>query len=132
MIKPTELRIGNKVLYSDIPISFVDGKIGTVQIIDGHNGCVWLEEDNENPYGMDNISGLPLTPELFEKCGFGKGGRRIDEYGLLKITPDGRYEIVEFTDAETYRSYDNRVQYLHQLQNLFCALADGFDLEVKL
>jgi len=119
MINANELRIGNWVL--------IESHITTVNHIMG-------DEDYFLP--------IPLTPEILEKCGFVKNkvqndcielggidfhlelmwGKENYYYPMLTQTPQGCEERTVFL---------NRINSLHQLQNLYFALT-GQELEVKL
>lgn len=132
MIQSNDLRIGNKVI-SRSKSGYEAAGIVTVSSIGSRGINAWQDMGSSGEHLFEELDGMPLTPEFITKFGFDNGGRRIDEHGLLKIElPSGKYEIVEFTDAETYRSYDNRIEYVHQLQNLFYALSDGIELKVNL
>jgi len=93
-----------------------------------HFGFTFVDYEEMDP--------IPLTPEILEKCGFDKSGlhcwiNRVDEYSLLIIQDNRRFELMDITSGETVLSWDTRVENLHQLQNLFFSLA-GLELDVKL
>jgi hypothetical protein len=120
MIKANELRIGNWVKSDD--------KIGDI----------WQIERIEN--GDTFVVGIPLAPEILEKCGFIK--KKIldtcfvydiqDSYFCYTLNKKGdTFEIV----SGGYDSYNIDItescKYLHQLQNLYWCLC-GEELVVNL
>jgi hypothetical protein len=126
VLKANELRLGNILRLKN-----QEGYL-TVSMIE-QSGSLYFDESPELHYDLEDDEILPveLTEQWLAQLGFNKRTIQIDEHGLLRIVDRGIYEIVEFTDAETYRSYDNRILYVHQLQNLFFALSDGIELKVK-
>lgn len=124
----TELRIGNIVFYNG-----ENGKNEPVRYYCTINGAdLRIMQDDENY--LKSHEPIALTPELLEKCGFEKlefgngfmfgrslGGGRIF---LLKYNPLR-------TDCFYEHYYGTKVQYLHQLQNLYFALT-GEELEINL
>jgi hypothetical protein len=113
---PSELRIGNLVLVCD-------------QITDIPNG-IFIDEH------WDVVSGIPLSPEILEGCGFidpaknGMGYRlsinAMDELCWYKQDAELRYQT---RGSGFTRNFG--VKYLHQLQNLFHSLV-GIELTFKL
>jgi len=137
MINASELRLGNRCTY---------GAHGVVVVSEiKESGKVRITHMEQHSINMgysssllheDDIDPIPLTREILEKCGFDKSGlygwvNRVDEYSLLIVQDNGRFELMDITSGETVLSWDTRVEYLHQLQNLFFSLA-GDELEVKL
>lgn len=109
MIAAQELRIGN----------YVEVECRHIPVLNGQ----------EIDYGHAVQLPIPLTTEILEKCGFEKSSmwncltNRIDEYGLLNIYLDTlSYGLFDTQSGDEYRSWDNRIEYLHQLQNLYFAL----------
>ena len=131
-VQLSELRLGNWVVY---PTYEDEG------VTDW--GEKQLEEDDfvELIQRSDIfVKPIRLSPELLEKCGFKKWAsgcfsKQIDEYICFQIEDDGRYgfwsDSVENECNFTVLSQDNRIHYLHQLQNLYHALT-GQELEVNL
>ena len=139
MIDKRELRIGNKIRYSDHEL--------TVEYLP-HTTYVQTEE-NINGY-LDQYDGIDLTPEILERCDF----ELITWNGAIKqyyksITENNNCTL-SFVFGE-YKDYPNRldavkigappdasgsnygkfkIKYLHQLQNLYFALT-GVELEIK-
>jgi hypothetical protein len=133
MIQANELRIGNWVIDHGGNNNIVQGihGSGSVRFIDGEVCAV------------DKLNGIPLTPEILEKCGFEENENQtlylgIDDYGLnwLEIikSPDGFYPVIyqwaEMSNETPQSVHLNRVEYLHQLQNLYYALT-GQELTFK-
>jgi hypothetical protein len=133
MIREKELRIGN--LIADI-----HGKTICVNSI--YEGGINL---SGNGYGgidrehyLPECSGIPLTPEILEACGFedyssDQNGNclrlRFDSRELAWYVQDGflRYQ----TQSTGWTTQFDHIKYLHQLQNLFFALT-GSELKVDL
>jgi hypothetical protein len=146
MIKINELRIGN-FIFDD------DGIIAKVIGFKPYDHSVRCDEEEGCDISVDlypqdgNVrhallcestlaNPIPLTPEWLERLGFVKDSRsvwvkRIDEYTLIGINMDGKYELIDVFNAETVKSWDNRIEFVHQLQNLYFALT-GEELEIKL
>jgi hypothetical protein len=131
MIKSNALRVGNRVYDERRIVQFV------YQVF---NKGVELSEDetgsNDCDFTEDEIFGIPLTPEILEKCGFG-----YDYDGHLRISLPARMELWFYkgNSAEMDIRQDGKfisfkcahLQYLHQLQNLFFALS-GEELQINL
>jgi hypothetical protein len=136
-MKATELRIGNWVNGE-----FANGELKPFQIfrIDGNDDCSGLEP-------------IPLTPELLEKCGFKKWKGRVMEntnIWMKKYEHEAGYFDVDnkpvintstigirqyyghsLPDEFFYTDHHSKIEYLHQLQNLYYALT-GEELEINL
>lgn len=121
MIQANELRIGNKIKFNNY---LEKERIVTVNArffssLAGGRSTEEMKPDEEiNNY----YSGIPLTPEILDKCGLMGGGMfPAIEYFTLEsgsLFFEGYYTTVD-------------IKYLHQLQNLYFALT-GEELEVKL
>ena len=123
-----ELRIGNIVFYNG-----ENGNNEPVRYYCTINGAdLRIMQDDENY--LRSHEPIDLTPELLEKCGFEKlefgngfmfvislGGGRVF---LLKYNPLR-------TDFFYEHYYGTKVQYLHQLQNLYFVLT-GEELTITL
>lgn len=137
MIKATQLRIGNIILPKEGTEEYVtvtdideDGRIGTTAFFyDGVGTTGTVSEA---------ARGIPLTPEWLEKCGFGKSQSDDDEqrdiWGIQVANNTSLYYDPEEENKHWYLSYEwnnNHFQndfwacpeFVHQLQNLFFALA---------
>lgn len=118
-MKIQELRIGNWFIgYNGKPFQWSLGHFGLLTL-------------KKNRLEIDDIikSPIPLTEEILFKCGF------YQENGVMSyVTQDySDTKITYETLAKYYRlyPYTYRIDYLHQLQNLYFALT-GEELEVKL
>jgi len=117
MIKVNELRIGNWFIYSDIAQSSL---IGTYDKVD----CDLFPICNDEIYFMNPI---PLTPEILQQCGF-EMDKMFKCYTIQTETGEiilSSSYILQSTDTIT------KLNYLHQLQNLYFALT-GSELEIIL
>jgi len=115
MIAANELRIGNYIVSRNGEVKKVENvqKNSFNQIMDS--------DDVSGSYLLSHYSGIPLTPEILEKCGF-------DKNGYLKLTNNIRLEWsfgndfwLSNTEGETLFTFEN-VTSLHQLQNLYFTL----------
>lgn len=121
MVEAKDLRIGNWVhaLFNDVLIKEIY-----------ENKClVEISSSKREVYDTENISPIPLTPEILEACGFGDGigetkGFKWNGYNF-HLTQDGFL----YTD-KWYKQNFIAVRYLHQLQNLYFVLT-GEELEIK-
>ena len=132
-MKANELRIGN---YVDVPNKsqspfkvdyFDESKVYQ------KNGAYKLPGfSTEIPFhpltwDLEDCQGIPLTPEILEKCGF-----EIRDQGvcITAITKDFLFELIWLKDSVTnevkgypfYRNGSHVLKYLHQVQNLVHAL----------
>jgi hypothetical protein len=116
IIKVTDLRIGNTILFGD--------KIDNVTEV-----CETVcNGEHHHLYHYDKLHPIPLTPEILQKAGFvQKGG-----YGIYEAHDKSLYEW--YGDDLFYRHRGTRlstpVKHLHQLQNLVHSLT-GEELEIK-
>jgi len=117
LMKAQELRLGNLIL----PAHDLDGKYITVASI---------EEDCINTYSPEanHYSGIPLTEEWLLKFGFEKtlphikGSVLKDEYDKSFVRVSNRLGQFDFHGA-------TKLDYVHQLQNLFFTLT-GQELKI--
>ena len=131
MIQANELRIGNWVNYEQ-----------TSHIVTGiKNNVIWSrwkgQENDEDEYldDFDNYKPIPLSPEILGKCGFVRYNNtwelvsdKNERYGVWCFTIyDYRESGYNYNSAE----FPVKLNYLHQLQNLYFALT-GEELTVKL
>lgn len=144
MIKASELRIGNIILYLN-ELYVVDGikyepnapsskwRIG-FRMVDDNNQAARILRNAK----MENwIEPVPLEPEILEKCGFIQGNDLTDRNvfyatgrhkGIASVTVSGGIMI---SGAGKSMVLDAHIEYLHQLQNLYFALT-GDELVVNL
>lgn len=129
MIKENEIRVGN--LIKGIATSL------TIKV-DLH----FFNEVFDDDTMLDWYAPIPLSKELLEKCGFVKnrsGELAIEMYGaeshleMIYGVESWHYPIITQTpQGDEERSvFLNRIQYLHQLQNLYFALV-GEELKIEL
>lgn len=123
MIKANELRIGNK-LFTAI-----------AAVITINRDHLYHMEDQ-----CENFSGIPLTPEILESCGFEYNAEKHthvvkifdDEsgYRTLFIGSEANFYWWGLQDYTLDSIRGFKIHYLHQLQNLYFALT-GKELEIK-
>jgi hypothetical protein len=121
MIKANELRIGN----------WVQDDSGYVLT----NADLLVELDCD----VGVVDPIPLSLELLEKAGFliehNCSSKRIDKngYTFLEIHRNGECGISDDSNGRPLRdvAFLVKIDYLHQLQNLYFALA-GAELEIEL
>lgn len=130
MIKPNELRIGNKLNYTGLGNSYYPTGIITVEEVLS-NG-VNLSHGDLTVYEAEKLHPIPLTPQILEKCGFKDVHGEYVTLEGIGIYNDG--DDYWFCDEDAHEGnviyYGNGFQYVHQLQNLFFALT-GEELEIK-
>lgn len=127
MINPKELRIGNWVL-------------DTIYLEEDEIGKPLKIEYFHFTQPGDYFSPIPLTPEILEKAGFRAVDAEIEGFTRVHGRPFysivSKSQIFTLTD-EPYGVWHyidfpyTRLQYLHQLQNLYFALT-GEDLNIEL
>lgn len=135
MVKATELRIGNKIKVFDDIVDVTDvcddGIIGTTAYFDGQKGCCGCTEEMAD--------GILLTSQLLGRMG-GATTSLYYQPGDDKITIQIDELKVEITASDIalagiVRSGKGikslpRIQYVHQLQNLYFSLT-GEELTIK-
>jgi len=151
MVKASELRIGNRLLFND-EIAEIKGYIKE----DNSLGSVIVYVASEpipnysrKPVGLKALFGIPLVPEWFVKLGFHKFEQVIGIYEdelqysfrnhKLELTFTVAY-VVDRTGADVTRIriridgdvlfVPKAIIHLHQLQNLYHALT-GDELTIK-
>lgn len=137
-MKANELRIGNLVIIDDkdsiFRVLFI--KENVVQI---------LELGKNYPYAVveiERIKPIPLTEEIILKLGFKENNNKwfeinyftnCNEYpekmGILINWVSGRCALLDTDDGQQPVMTAKMIQYLHQLQNLYFALA-GEELDI--
>lgn len=112
MIKPSELRIGNYLMYG--------GMVGSVVEISSKIPYVIIQFPNGNRQSVNSENAfIPLTEEWLVDFRFEKDVTVwINEIALYKHGQSG------FNYNASYFEHDNLVEinYVHQLQNLYFAL----------
>lgn len=138
MIKASELRIGNCILYLN-ELYIVDGIRYEKEAPESKWRISFRTVDDNNPAKQilrngkfENwIDPIPLTPEILEKCGFYKS--HLGGYWKSGQRLDINAESISYCLYENFNEVlrSKKLQYLHQLQNLYFALT-GSELIVSL
>ncbi len=115
MIQKNELRVGNILIH---PLK--DNQVFVIK-----SGA-----DIDEIYTMQELKGYYLTPELLKKCGF----EYTASFGECRYTK-GELQMDEnfnplVQDGDEYLYYGKRVEFLHELQNLYFALT-GEELPIR-
>ena len=106
MIQPQELRIGDYIEYNGEAIK-----------LDGSLLCCYIQNELEFPFNP-----IPLTEEILLKFGFFK---KLGNYELENF----RFHISQpmnfdgFVFCEEYSVITDKIQFVHQLQNLFYSIS---------
>lgn len=122
MIDIHELRIGNLVYAYPF-------RIIKVSEITNLKSVLNEGDESEEPFADEELDGIPLTPEILEKCGFRKvvgWYENIEMYGAFEFTNDGCFELSDGEDRPICK-----IRFVHQLQNLYFTLT-GIELEINL
>lgn len=135
MIKANELRIGNLVALN---VGSSKGDICKVRTthdceIKVHHKNDFVECDYLCCEPSD-LAPIPLTPEIFIHAGFSYKKMPFD--GTMGFCKEGDQYFIGFAQVKDGWSFHNphfdmRIQYVHQLQNLFFALT-GIELTIAL
>lgn len=126
MIQANELRIGNWI-YWDIPEKKgVFHKVLAVKSNIPNTLPISLGES------YDDFSGIPLTHQILEKCGFVVTRTTAHPNNIWTLKhEEGVFELEEIKLFFLCSSqYEVQVKYLHQLQNLYFCLS-GEELNFK-
>lgn len=99
MIDAKELRLGNWVLG--------DGKPTQITQMDFEQ---WT---------FDILEPIPITPGTLQSCGFVRAGRFYEKDEIILLNVDNVY-LYHYSNRSDKRA---TLKYVHQLQNLFFALA---------
>lgn len=117
-MKPTELRIGNLVMYN--------GEVVRVEMITKkkigyhrHKG-----ETRMNYARLFEVEPIPITEELLTKCGFDEPCDGVYEhnYGGFEVTKEGDEWWVSWRGGCDYWFV---IKYLHDLQNAYQLITKG-------
>lgn len=123
MIKVNELRIGNYVLDQF-------GVIRTIETIGANESIrVFSEIYKCESMSLQYCNPIPLTEEMLLKCGFTRFGKllRLNTFEYWTLSKS----LVIHGHGGYYTGLILKIQYLHQLQNLYFALT-GEEITVKL
>lgn len=124
MIEAKELRVGN-LIEDEL------GKPKRVQNILGERFNIDALDGIDRGFPLTEMNGIPITPELLEKCGFEYSASFGEcRYKKKELEMDENFNpLVQEGDEFLY--YGKRIEHLHQLQNLYFALT-GEELEINL
>jgi hypothetical protein len=131
MIQTSELRIGS--IYK-----FLEGDCFSGETEPLHTAHFWTAHEYSEKI-EDHVEGIPLTPEILEKCGFVKEG---DFYYLRIEAQDLGKAGIRYMETRTDGGWcylcgidggriGTAIWHLHQLQNLYFALT-GEELNYQL
>lgn len=143
MINPRELRVGNYILFNKQPI-MVKGVTANAVMLDG----VMFQTDNPNfPYQYqlipaedERLEPIPLIDDILQKIRTRipiNGTRAYKYYGtkatfLIFEDEDGYYIGMTYRN-QVFRMTPHRLDYFHQLQNIYFAqYGTEFDFNEKL
>lgn len=123
MLKATELRIGNYFYSPKYERLFTVSELGLYAVTQP-------DEDYTTVFKYDKIVGIPLTPEVLEKCGFNhkSNNEYVKDNLVFRILQNDL--ILHGFEYDYNGVILNRPESLHQLQNLYFALT-GTELEYK-
>lgn len=125
-MKASELRIGNKIRFIDIPDceAEVNAILQYEKVVLGND----INHVKDETWGLDALEPIPLTEEWLLKFGFYKAGES-DGVKWFNLNDDWELELGEeiFFWVEDYPA---EVKYVHSLQNLYFALT-GTELTLK-
>lgn len=130
MIKATELRIGNQVLWKG-----EIRNIASIQMKFNYYSCSVSDRDGSIKYAQENeLEGLPLTVQWMAKLGFrwnAKDKRYYIQIGnTLYLEYDTDFDVFIAPESWAGSCPWNTVKHVHQLQNLYFALT-GEELTIK-
>jgi hypothetical protein len=118
-MKASELRIGNKFYLPN-------SEIGTISYHEIRLLVVSLEKPNYKP--------IPLTEEWLLKFGFEINRQTKEENNIWRCySEEGFFEVEQIGSSfflDDNHCYGTKINYVHQLQNLYFALT-GEELVVK-
>lgn len=84
--------------------------------------------DKNISYNENTLYGIPLTPNILEKCGFTYDRGRFNEWWTLGIVDIFN---LDFKGELTLGFWDTKIKYLHQLQNHYYLLT-GKEINIQL
>lgn len=133
MILPNDLRIGNLVARKAAPkgITTYHKVLALEKITLRIDNYPLLPEPSIGDVEYESVNGIPLTPEILEKCGFKRVENQKD------VTFENEYQDKIRVNELSYRFSLSRrhsfwvdVKYLHELQNWYIKAERG-ELEIK-
>lgn len=121
-MRVTELRIGNKILLGSTVVDVVEVWDNGLRVTNSGTGC---------GYTYDQFSPIILTEKWFEKFGFEfEEIKQMSGETLAKAYLLNDFRIIT-NDLKSFRTpfSSNKIEYVHQLQNLyFCLVGDELKL----
>jgi hypothetical protein len=130
MIKPEELRVGNRVLVNryedDDPWETTVEEIEAMHITASlvPRGGTWVKYEDLNP--------IPLTPEWLERCGLPCDRSTIDAGGNFSLVFERREDKLFLVSSSAMESEVIRqIEYVHIFQNIYFDLKCE-ELQIKL
>jgi len=125
MLHSTSLRIGN----------WVQAPLGEYMKVEqlGHpenSDYIFARMADGQGFGQNNFEGIPLSPEILEKCGF-KVVNHVHGYSFYTLHSSriNKCALDIYKEKTLWMGYNvSRCDYLHQLQNLYWCLT-GTELE---
>lgn len=109
-LKITDLSIGDWVRWNDntYSVCVIDGVSLTVELAEEAGGTIEV--------AIDELSGIPITPEILEKNGISKT-YESDEYAVYK--GEGFNVTEYYTELWEFEKHRNRmmIRNVHQLQH---------------
>lgn len=156
MIQPNELRVGNWLYNKQLGTPFQISGVHNIITKDdyGKTDGLWLFGDTPDK----DCEPISLTEDILSKCGFVKSKYKDEEVFILELQPFPLFLVKESSSWVLKREvvqniylsrndsgekdYDGcfrilsdlhqkRIEYLHQLQNLYFALT-GKELEIHM
>lgn len=131
-MKANELRIGNWVYWG---INIVPIKSIHTESVLKDEVSVYIEVNEKlNHYcvSINEITPIPLTPEILQKAGFSQQFDTLDWDLGYKFQINSHFILLSRNDTFYYiDAINTEVEYLHQLQNLYFALI-GEELDINL
>lgn len=128
MIAANELRIGNWVRFNKPtvrPTQYLQVK--EIFCIEQTGEGYFVSSNQYTPININKgVFPIPLTPEIFEKCGFIKHIDTGNEFYTI-----GDFALHKNKEWFNHHSCNNSIDTVHQLQNLYFALT-GEELKIEL
>lgn len=88
----------------------------------------WEERDwyalGECTMSLDDVSPIPLSPDILEKCGFENVYENKWANDLVEIQHYELGDWYELLNGEERTNWTHQVKYVHQLQNLYYSLTN--------
>ena len=133
-----ELRIGNLLEYKG---QLVSVSCLTLDIDDEYNETIGFviygtssnEHADWNRALALDLKRISLTPEWLERCGFAGSGQFVNGTVEVEGGGDVQIRVIEDEKCKYYIPFNKsiKIEYIHQLQNLYFALT-GEALQIKL